>query len=158
MERLQPLKSDGSVVRVQHESGLLALKRYGAPRSAKLPRPLRAFRRAFRMESRLVPCARARTAVVLDDGSGGGPAPRYYNQAAWSDQDGALYIYGGLTNTDPLNFDRSDELWKWTDAGGWSQIATSGTAPSPRAFYGSTIDQSRNRLILFAGQVPSTPH
>jgi len=89
----------------------------------------------------------------LDDGSGAGPSPRYYSQAAWSSSEKALYVFGGLTNSDPLIFQRSDELWKWTENEGWTEQETSGSAPSPRAFYGTTYDASRNRLLLFAGQV-----
>ena len=81
----------------------------------------------------------------------GGPSARYYPQLAW--YDGALYVYGGLTNADPLAFQRSDELWKWTDGDGWEEISTSGDAPSPRAFYGTALDSARGHLVLFAGQV-----
>lgn len=89
----------------------------------------------------------------LDDGSGGGPAARYYAQAVWSTEDSALYVYGGLTNSDPLAFQRSSELWRWTESGGWDEIETSGDSPSARAFYGTTFDPGRNRMLLFAGQV-----
>ena len=91
--------------------------------------------------------------TLLDDGTEGGPAARYYPQVAWSTEDNALYVYGGLTNNDPLIFQRSSELWRWTEEDGWEEQETEGNAPSPRAFYGSTYDGSRNRLVLFAGQV-----
>ncbi|MEE2828691.1 MAG: kelch repeat-containing protein [Myxococcota bacterium] len=89
----------------------------------------------------------------LDDGSGPGPAARYYAQAAWSPTAGAFYVYGGLTNSDPLAFQRSSELWRWTESEGWEEVDTSGDAPSPRAFYGTTYDAKRDRMLLFAGQV-----
>ena len=96
-----------------------------------------------------------RTWDRLDNGSSsnGGPSRRYYPQVHWSPEDEALYVWGGLTNENPLWFDRNDELWKWTDADGWTELTTSGDGPSLRAFYGSTIDVARNRMVLFAGQV-----
>lgn len=94
----------------------------------------------------------SRTWNELDDGTDG-PAPRYYPGVVWSEEDSALYVYGGLTNRDPLSFAISRELWKWTAEDGWEQIPTSGDEPSPRAFFGTTFDTARNRLILFAGQV-----
>ena len=93
------------------------------------------------------------TWTQVDDGSGPGPTARYYVQSAWNPSDGALYVYCGLTNSDPLAFVRSDELWRWTEDDGWAEVTTSGDAPSPRAFYGSAFDGQRGRLILFAGQV-----
>ncbi len=88
----------------------------------------------------------------LDDGTGEGPDARYYPQAAWSVEDNALYIMGGLTNEDPLIFDLNLDLWRWTDSSGWEQVDTSGDSPSIRGFYGTTYDPTRDRMILFAGQ------
>ena len=65
-----PLKSDDSVLRVDRDGQTFVVKRYAAPKGAKPPRPLRAFRRAFAMENRLVPCAKAQCALVAPDGSG----------------------------------------------------------------------------------------
>lgn len=83
----------------------------------------------------------------------GGPAPRFYPSVVWSPEDEALYVYGGLLNEDPLFFEIADDLWKWTEADGWEEIATSGDAPSSRSFTGTTIDPTRNRMVLFAGQL-----
>ncbi len=95
----------------------------------------------------------SRTWSELDAGGGSGPAPRYYPGVVWSDEDQALYVYGGLINRDPLIFNIARDLWKWTAEGGWEEIATSGDEPSQRAFFGTTFDTTRNRLILFAGQI-----
>lgn len=94
-----------------------------------------------------------RTWDRLESGDSSGPDPRYYPGVVWSTEDEALYIYGGLTNRDPLAFQISQELWKWTEGDGWVEISTSGDGPSPRAFFGTTLDASRNRMVLFAGQV-----
>jgi len=88
----------------------------------------------------------------LDDGNGGGPGPRYYGGAVWSTADKAFYVYGGQTNPNPLIFNHNYELWRWTPSEGWSEISTSGDAPSGRTFFGTTYDGQRNRLMLFAGQ------
>jgi hypothetical protein len=89
----------------------------------------------------------------LDDGNGTGPGPRYYGGAVWSTTDQAFYVYGGQTNPNPLVFNHNPELWRWTQKDGWSEIETSGEAPSGRTFFGTTYDHKRNRLLLFAGQV-----
>jgi hypothetical protein len=89
----------------------------------------------------------------LDDGSGGGPSPRYYGGAVWSTTDSAFYVLGGQTNPNPLMFNHNPQLWRWSEPDGWSELSTSGNAPSGRTFYGSTYDGKRNRLLLFAGQV-----
>ena len=95
----------------------------------------------------------SRTWEMLDAGGGDAPDPRYYPGVVWSPQDEALYVYGGLTNTSSTNFQISSELFKWTDADGWSEIPVTGDVPSPRAFFGTTLDPARNRMILFAGQI-----
>jgi hypothetical protein len=89
----------------------------------------------------------------LDDGSDSGPSPRYYGGAAWSTTDNAFYVLGGQTSPNPLMFNHNPELWRWSEQDGWSELSTTGDAPSGRTFYGSTYDAGRNRLLLFAGQV-----
>ncbi len=89
----------------------------------------------------------------LDNGSNGGPSGRYYPVAAFDPEGQALYIYGGATNANALYIDPSQEFWKWTAADGWEELSTSGDGPSERVFYGTTYDSTRNRLVLFAGQV-----
>lgn len=93
----------------------------------------------------------SRTWSQIDDG-GSGPSPRFFPAVQWSDEEEALYVYGGFTNTDALVFQSSRELWRWTEAG-WEELDWDGDAPSARGFFGSTIDQDRKRILLFAGQV-----
>ncbi len=94
-----------------------------------------------------------RTWDRLHNGGSDGPPARYYPGVVWSTEDNALYAYGGLENEDPLIFDKATDLWRWTEADGWEEVDVSGDEPSSRAFFGTTYDRARNRLILFAGQV-----
>ncbi len=91
-----------------------------------------------------------RTWTELADG--GGPPGRYYPGAAWSTTDDAFYVWGGAVNANAALIQPDDGFWRWTDAGGWEQLATTGTPPSSRAFFSTTYDPVRNRLVLFAGQ------
>ena len=65
-----PLKADGSVVRVDRGGTSFVVKRYAPPTGTRTPRPMRAFRRAFALENRLIPAARPQVALV--DAQGGG--------------------------------------------------------------------------------------
>jgi len=87
------------------------------------------------------------------DAGGNGPAGRYYPGGAWDSATQTFWLWGGATNTSALIIQPSAELWSWTSADGWTEHDTSGEAPSSRVFFGTTHDTSRNRLILFAGQV-----
>ncbi|MEN0061652.1 MAG: kelch repeat-containing protein [Myxococcota bacterium] len=88
--------------------------------------------------------------TLLDDGRGG-PAPRYYAQGAYDQASGKFYIWGGNTNTDPLTFNITQQLWSW-DGTAWERITTTGDKPSRRSFLGSLHDTARNRLVIFGGQ------
>ncbi len=92
----------------------------------------------------------ARTWTQLS--TGGGPAPRYFAAAAFSSVQGAFFVYGGGTNANPLNITTSDDVWSF-DGASWSQVTTSGDAPSARLFVAYAYDSSRDRLIVFGGQV-----
>lgn len=94
----------------------------------------------------------SRTWDEIDDG-GGGPSNRFFPSVVWSDEEQALYLYGGFTNTDALVFQTSRELWRWSEADGWEELEWDGEAPSPRGFVGTAMDPQRQRLLVFAGQV-----
>ena len=83
--------------------------------------------------------------------TGGGPSGRYYPASAWDSGSGTYYVWGGATNSDPLVIFPSQELWAW-DGNAWSEIETSGDAPSDRVFFGNMYDPARNRLVIYAGQ------
>jgi hypothetical protein len=84
--------------------------------------------------------------------NGGGPSPRYYPNAAWDADSDTMYVFGGATNTDPLSINVAMDLWKWTEAGGWEELTTSGDAPSDRTFYGTAFDPVGKKMYLFGGQ------
>jgi hypothetical protein len=83
--------------------------------------------------------------------SGGGPAGAYYPVVFFDPTEDALYVYGGNTNANALSIRVSDELWRWTEGGGWEELDHTG-APSQRTFLGETFDTNRQRLVLFGGQ------
>ncbi|MEN0064051.1 MAG: kelch repeat-containing protein [Myxococcota bacterium] len=88
---------------------------------------------------------------LLWDGRGSGPSPRYYGQGAYDQESNRFYVWGGNTNTDPLAFNITGQLWAW-DGQTWERIQTSGQAPSTRSFLGSLHDTVRNNLVIFGGQ------
>jgi len=87
----------------------------------------------------------------LWDGVGQGPSPRYYGQGAYDAKTGLFYVWGGNTNSDPLIFNITGQLWAW-DGKTWERIPTSGDKPSTRSFLGSLHDTLRNDLVIFGGQ------
>ncbi len=94
-----------------------------------------------------------RTWRELDGGSGRGkPSPRYYGQGAYDASTDTFYVWGGNVNTSALVFEITEELWAWTDEGGWALLETSGRAPSQRSFLDSAHDTARNELVVFGGQ------
>jgi hypothetical protein len=87
------------------------------------------------------------------DTGGGGPSGRYYPTVGWDEGTQSLYVFGGATNRDPLIIEPSMDLWRWTAASGWSEIATTGTPPSTRTFFGSAWEPAGKFIYLFGGQV-----
>jgi N-acetylneuraminic acid mutarotase len=94
----------------------------------------------------------SRTWTQLDDGSGAGPAPRYYGRGAWDASTETFYVWGGNLNTSAFIYEVTMELWAW-DGSGWTELETSGEMPSDRSFLGSVHDAARNELIVFGGQL-----
>jgi N-acetylneuraminic acid mutarotase len=94
----------------------------------------------------------ARTWTMVDDGSGTAPTPRYFATSAYDPMAAKLYVYGGDTNPSALTINPSPEVWSH-DGQGWTQETVTGTAPSGRLFMAYTYDSSRNRLVIFGGQV-----
>lgn len=92
------------------------------------------------------------TWTQLHAGRGDAPSPRYYPGGAWDPVSETFWIWGGATNENPLNILPDDALWSWTEADGWTEVPTTGDAPSTRAFFTMAYDAERNRLVLFGGQ------
>jgi len=92
--------------------------------------------------------------TLLDDGtSEDAPEGRYYPGAVWDPQSETFYSWGGNINADAMSIQPKRQLYSWTESDGWIKVETSGDKPSRRAFFDTTYDSKRNRLILFAGQV-----
>lgn len=89
---------------------------------------------------------------LLDDGTGIAPSGRYYPGGAWDGSTETFYTFGGNTNENAMLIEPDMNLFAWTAAEGWLYVDTTGDAPSSRAFFDTTYDSVRNRLILFAGQ------
>jgi len=92
----------------------------------------------------------SRTWEMIDAGTG--PSARTYPSVIWDDQEQALYVFGGMTNADPMVIETNQELWRFKD-GSWEELSMGGDQPSPRTFLSETWDSQRRRLVLFAGQV-----
>jgi len=90
--------------------------------------------------------------TMLWDGSGAGPAARYWPALAYDDSTDTLFLAGGGLNANALASNPAGDLWSW-DGSAWTEIPTSGAAPSTRLFEGWAHDPVRNLLISFAGQV-----
>ncbi len=94
----------------------------------------------------------ARTWEQLSDGTGG-PAARYFSNAAYDAASDSFYVYGGDTNPSALTVSLATDVWKFS-GGAWSEVSVSGDAPSPsRLYMAYTHDTSRNALVAFGGQV-----
>lgn len=89
---------------------------------------------------------------LAHDGSGTAPAPRYFPAAAYDTSADRLILWGGDINPSALGITLSNEVWAYSN-GTWSELSPSGTAPSARLWVAYTYDSSRNRLVVFGGQV-----
>ncbi|MBL4634409.1 MAG: hypothetical protein JKY56_11085 [Kofleriaceae bacterium] len=88
----------------------------------------------------------------LSDGQGG-PQARYFATSAFDSDSGTFYVYGGATSSSALSIRLAEDLWSFKD-NVWTQVTTSGSAPSPaRLFMAYTHDTKRNALIAFGGQI-----
>ncbi len=96
------------------------------------------------------------TWTELDAGGDAGsdmPDPRWYPSLAWDETNETLYMWGGSTTTDPLDFEFQVpmDLWRWREGTGWEELSQSGE-PDRRTFVASFHDTQRNHLIVFGGQ------
>ncbi|HUH03146.1 MAG TPA: kelch repeat-containing protein [Kofleriaceae bacterium] len=81
---------------------------------------------------------------------GSGPSARHLSVMA-AEPGGSVVIYGGDTNPSALTINPSTEVWRHDQ--GWTQLTTTGAAPSPRVFMASAYDTQRDRLVIFGGQI-----
>jgi N-acetylneuraminic acid mutarotase len=93
-----------------------------------------------------------RTWSLADDGTAeSAPAGRYYPSSAYDADTGRFYIWGGALNRSSTNINPGDDFWVW-DGAAWTELETSGDAPSTRTFLGDTYDPVRKRIVIFGGQ------
>ncbi|MBI3968304.1 MAG: fibronectin type III domain-containing protein [Chloroflexi bacterium] len=84
------------------------------------------------------------------NGAPGAPANKFAPVAAWDTQANRLLVFGGWDESSARN-----DLWQYTDAGGWQLLVANGTlgAPRPRSMHAATWDAQHNRLLVFSGSV-----
>ncbi len=87
----------------------------------------------------------------LHDGAGG-PAPRYFATMVHDAATGRTYVHGGGTNVSGLTIQPASDTWVF-DGAAWTQLTTTGTAPTTRVFIAGTHDPMRGRLVVYGGQV-----
>ncbi|MBI3967271.1 MAG: hypothetical protein HY329_16675 [Chloroflexi bacterium] len=106
------------------------------------------------------------------------PAPRHFAAAHWDSQANRLLVFGGYSyggSTCPQSVTRTcepsprpeqysvegfhNDLWEYTDAGGWRLLSPDGTsnAPQPRSAHIAEWDTQANRLLVFGGTAGTTP-
>jgi len=81
-----------------------------------------------------------------------GPSPRYGHVGAYDPVRQRLIVFGGAT-PNGASWATLNDVWALsaTDPPVWSQLAPTGTAPSPRLAASMAYDPARDRMILFGG-------
>jgi len=85
----------------------------------------------------------------LVESTGPMPSPRYDISVTYHDLDNRMILFGGSIGTALYN-----DVWEFNlNSGlyGWTQLAPSGTLPSPRSSVAAVIDPVNNRLVIFGG-------
>src|SRR5262249_20741763 len=82
-----------------------------------------------------------------------GSQPRSSPGAAWDPVNHRLLRFGGQ---DAQNF--RNDLWSYTTAAGWQQLAPAGTPPSPRDSPGFLYDPVRGRMLVIGGDANMPPN
>jgi uncharacterized repeat protein (TIGR02543 family) len=79
--------------------------------------------------------------------------PRTAPGAAWDPVNHRVLRFGGQDATSFRN-----DLWSYTTAAGWVQLAPAGTPPSPRDAPGFLYDPVRGRMLVIAGNANVPPN
>ena len=80
------------------------------------------------------------------------PAPRFGEAAVYDSSSNRMIIFGGAGS-----FGFANDVWVLSNANGlggspaWTQLAPTGTPPSPRRYLNAVYDSTANRMILFGG-------
>ncbi len=89
------------------------------------------------------------------------PAPRggYSSFGSYDPATNRLMVFGGQTSTQVFY----NDVWVLSNANGlggtpqWTQLAPTGTPPTPRASHSTNYDPATNRLIVFGGSTLDSP-
>jgi hypothetical protein len=80
-----------------------------------------------------------------------GPTPRRNHAMAYEAARQRVVLFGGYNSFSPQSY--LGDTWEW-DGDAWTQVADMG--PSPRRSFNMTYDDSRQRLVLFGGDVKAS--
>ena len=84
--------------------------------------------------------------------SGAGPSARGRHSMALDPTLNRAILFGGRYSTGGETFTTYDDVWSFDFAAStWTQIQTTGTAPTGRANSAAVVDPGSNRLVLFGG-------
>ena len=90
--------------------------------------------------------------------TGGPPAGRYIQSAAYNTTDNTMIVFGGIDGFNGCYLSQClNDVWVLSNADGssgtpaWTQLSPTGGPPSARAYQASAYDEANNRLIIFAG-------
>ncbi len=84
------------------------------------------------------------------------PPPRTRHAAAYDEQNHALYVFGGRWRTPGTAgpWTLRNDVWRLDFATlSWTEVATSGEAPSPRWGAAAGYDPTRDALVVFGGNI-----
>jgi uncharacterized repeat protein (TIGR02543 family) len=81
------------------------------------------------------------------------PSARVGASVAWDPVRHRVLMFGGFAGGQYFS-----DVWQFTVAEGWTQIATAGSAPSPRDAAGLIYDPVRDRMLVVAGNSNSPPN
>lgn len=81
-----------------------------------------------------------------------GPSPRGRHVTALDPAANRAILFGGRYSTGGESFTTYDDVWAFDFASSvWTQVQTTGTAPSGRANSAAIVDATKNRLVVFGG-------
>jgi N-acetylneuraminic acid mutarotase len=85
-------------------------------------------------------------------GGGGGPSPRGRQAMALDPATNHAVLFGGRYSTGGSTYTNYADVWTYDFAGdAWTQVQTSGKAPSGRSSSAAIVDAAGNRLVVFGG-------
>ncbi|MSQ83102.1 MAG: hypothetical protein EXR77_09340 [Myxococcales bacterium] len=88
---------------------------------------------------------------LIDEGKTG-PSARSNSCMGYQRQSTSLWLFGGNTSTNGLNFMPLADLWRFDAAAAqWSKVATKGTGPSPRLFHACAVGDDGKALVVYGG-------